>query len=215
MKIIPAILENCAEDFEKTLLKVVSFADRVQVDFDDGSFGGHVTVAASAVKEIVKKYSDKISFEAHLMVQRPLEYLSGLEEAGFKKVILQAEKEGELRNCLEEFSYQGFLTGLGIAPESDIEILEPYLDLIDSVLILTIEPGNQGQEFVANGLKKIKQLANLGFGGEIEVDGGIDQGNIKLVEDRGGDIAVVGHYIVKSDDPQAKFDQLSKLVKLD
>ena len=211
MKIVPAILENTREAFVETLSKVASFSDHIQIDFDDGTFGGNKTAKLEEIVEEIRKFSENIHFEAHLMVQRPLEYLVGLEKAGVHKVIIQAEKDGELRAVLEEYAYQGFLVGLGIAPESDVEILEPFFEIIDSVLIMTIEPGHQGNEFLPDNLKKVAQVRALGFAGEIEVDGGIDDTNIKLVKEKEADVAVVGHYLVKSDNPQERFNSLNAI----
>lgn len=208
---MPTILETTQEGFSETLGKIAPFAKQIQIDFDDGTFGGNRTVRLEEIIGEVKKYSEEIRFEAHLMVQRPLEYVVGLEKAGVQKVIIQAEKDGELRAVLEEYSYQGFLVGLGVMPESDVEILEPYLEMIDTVLILTVEPGHQGNAFLPDNLKKIAQVKALGFAGEIEVDGGIDDTNIQLLREKEADIAVVGHYLVKSENPQGNYYNLEKL----
>lgn len=212
MKIVPAILENTKESFTKNLSRVAAFADHIQIDFDDGTFGGNKTVKLEEIVAEIKKFSENIHFEAHLMMQRPLEYLVGLEKAGAHKVIIQAEKDGELRAVLEEYAYQGFLVGLGIAPESDVEILEPFFEIIDSVLIMTIEPGHQGNEFLPDNLKKIAQVRALGFAGEIEVDGGIDDTNIRLVKEKEADVAVVGHSIVKDENPETSYKNLIDLI---
>ena len=101
--------------------------------------------------------------------------------------------------------------GIAVKLDTDLEKVEPFFSKIDVLLIMTIEPGHQGNEFLPDNLKKVAQVRALGFAGEIEVDGGIDDTNIKLVKEKEADVAVVGHYLVKSDNPQERFNSLNAI----
>lgn len=211
LKIVPAILENTQEDFLKSLTKVASFAERVQIDVDDGVFGNNVTVAINKVADQIL-LQGKIFFETHLMVNHPMEQITSIEEAHIRKVILQSEKDGELRDSLDSFSALGCLIGLAVSPQTPIFDIEPFLDILDIVTIMTVEPGHQGNPFLPDNLTKVQTLRDLGFVNEIEIDGGIDDKNIELVAESGANTAVVGHYLIRAENPQERYEGLVQLV---
>ena len=102
--------------------------------------------------------------------------------------------------------------GLAIGPETPALDTEPFWDEIDLINIMAIHPGKQGQPFLPENLDKVKQLKESGFLGDIEVDGGVEESNIKLVARSGADVAVVGHAIVKAENPESSYTQLIKLI---
>lgn len=212
MKIVPSIEEQTAESFKVILEKVVPFAPQIQLDFNDGSFLDFKTVNLQDVADLIRSYTDRVFFEAHLMVVRPQDYLTAVEQSGVRRVILQLEKEGELRDSIETFIKFGCSVGLAVSPESSVLDTEPFWEEVDVVNIMTINPGKQGQAFMPENLTKVKALREAGFLGEIEVDGGIDENNVKLILEAGADVAVVGHAIVKAKDPGANYRQLTALI---
>jgi len=212
MKITPAVLERNVADFEKTLSVLASFSDSIQIDFNDGSFEDIKTINAQEAAPIILPHSKNINFEAHLMVQKPFDYIPKLAEAGVRKFIIQFEIEAYLRDILDQLQAEECLVGIGIGPETTIVDVEPFLELVDFVNILPINPGRQGQPLLPENLEKITQLRDIGFAQEIEVDGGIDLATIEVVKGFNPDTLVVGHYIVKAENPRENYDILvSKL----
>lgn len=194
MQIVPAIDEVSPAEFKSKLAKLTGLAKRVQIDFDDGSFGGIKTV--SPVNLIGLELLPET--EAHLMVQKPLDYIHQLIPLGVRKIILQFEIAGPLREYFESLFSEDILLGLSVAPETPIAGVEPMLEFVDCINILTVHPGRQGQEFLPDNLSKITDLRNINFLGEIEVDGGINDVTLPQIIPFNPDTLIVGSYIWKS-----------------
>ncbi len=212
MKIVPAIDEPTVEEFEKSFDKVKNFAESIQIDFDDGSFENYKTIIPADMEKYVSSSKDKIFFEAHLMVQRPYDYVPKLIESGVKKIIVQYEIHDNPRDVLEQLLMDNILAGVAIGPETAVRDIEPLFDLVDTIIIMTIHPGKQGQVFLPEVLGKVKYLRENNVQQEIEIDGGVDDKTIRLVKEAGADTAVVGHHIVKADDSREQYEQLIKLI---
>lgn len=213
MEIVPAILETTPAGFKATLEKVVRFAKRIQVDFNDGSFEETVTVKPEEIAIFVLPYTDLVEFEAHLMVQNPMQYVPKLKEMGFRRVIVQFEIASDLRHVLEELEADDFLVGLAVAPETPITDVEPFADLVDTITVMDIEPGKQGQKFMPAELQKIRELKDGNFPGEIQADGAVSEENLHEIVEAGADTAVVGSAIVKAVDPESAFLNLTRLLQ--
>ncbi len=213
MDIVPALLESDREGFKTKLEKLVGFASRIQVDFNDGSFSGFTSVEPGVIEDLIKINAESIFFEAHLMVQKPSDYFPKLLEAGFKKIIVQYEIETDIREILEDLKSKNVQVGLAIGPATQVEDIEPFGDLLDTVTVMDIEPGKQGQKFMPEELTKIRELKDGGFLGEVQADGAIDIETITSVVEAGVDTAVVGSYIVNSADPKESYETLWKFLK--
>ncbi len=207
MNIVPAIEEKTVEEFAQSLQKVVGFADRVHVDFNDGSFEEFVSIKPEGIGLLPQD----INFEAHLMVARPFDYIPKLKEIGFTKFIIQWETADNIRDVCEQLMEENVLVGVAIAPETPISDIEPVLETLDSVTIMTIVPGKQGQEFLADNLKKIQDLHEGNFFGEIEVDGGVNVESIANILTYKPETLVVGSYIINSPNPAESYENLVNL----
>jgi ribulose-phosphate 3-epimerase len=210
MEIVPSILESTVEGFKVSLGKVVGFAERIQVDFNDGSFADTKTVMPGDIADLVLPFVDRIFFEAHLMVQRPYDYIPKLKEMGFRKIIMQFEIEADLREIFEQLIQEDVLVGLAIGPETPISDAEPFAEYLDTITIMDIAPGKQGQRFLPQELQKIRELRDGNFDGEIQADGAIDSETIGEVAETRPDTLVVGSAIVKASDPEETFKRLSE-----
>lgn len=194
MQLVPAIDETDPVEFASKLARVTGVTKRVQIDFDDGSFGGLKTVSPSDLTSL--KFP--LETEAHLMVQKPLDYIHELIPLGIKKFILQFEIEGPLREYFETLVADDVFLGLSIAPETSVAEIEPMLEFVDCLNVLTVHPGRQGQDFLPENLRKITDLREINFSGEIEVDGGINDKTIIQIIPLNPDTLVVGSFIWKS-----------------
>ena len=134
--------------------------------------------------------------DVHLMVDNPEIYINKLQNKNIEYITIHIEINKDINKLIEKIKSYGYKVGISIKPKTDISTIIPYLDKIDLVLIMSVEPGYGGQEFIPSILEKAKQLKNINQSITIEMDGGIKDTNIKEIK-KYVDIAVVGSYITK------------------
>lgn len=193
--VIPTILATTEEKYLEDLEKVKScpelIGNWVQIDLMDKKFVPNLSVGL----DVVEKYNDLPKKEAHLMVIDPENWVEKLSQLGFKRVLFPIEV-GSTQTTLDLIKKHGMQCGISINPATNIEILFPFIDQVDVILCMGVNPGFQGQEFITSVVDKIRVLIdvkkdkNLSF--EIEVDGGIDTENARMIVDAGADILAVG-----------------------
>ena len=152
------------------------------------------------IDEIIKL--EKIStkpLDIHLMVDNPEIYINKLQNKNIEYITIHIEINKDINNIINKIKTFGYKVGISIKPNTDISSLFPYLNKIDLVLIMSVEPGFGGQEFIPETLEKAKQLRNINKSITIEMDGGIKDTNINQLKNV-IDIAVVGSYITKKED---------------
>lgn len=205
-KIIPAIIAKSQKEFEENINKVKDFVDIIQLDFMDAKF-----VANSSIDFDFKIPSSDCKFEAHLMIQDPLSWV----EKHYKKVdtiLAHFESCKDPKKVIDFVKKKGKRIGFVLNPETPIESIEKFLDDIDQVLIMTVNPGFYGSPFLPGMLDKIKKLRKKCPNLDIEVDGGITDKTIGLVNDAGANLFVSGSYIIKADDIKNAVDSLKKII---
>ena len=203
VKIAPSILsadfgqlKQELEDIEK------SGADLVHVDVMDGHFVPNLTIGPPVVKAI-RRYST-LPFDVHLMMSHPFDFIEAFAMAGADALTIHIETEN-VSETLEKIKSHKKQAGLSLRPKTPIESLEPYLPLLDLVLVMTVEPGFGGQKFMDNQVEKIAWLHNqraeksLSF--KIAVDGGVSPENAPKLWAAGADILIAGTSVFK-DGPQ-------------
>lgn len=173
--IVPTILAKDANEFKETLEKVWGLVKRVQFDVIDGKFAPTETVAPEVLKDI----DTIVEFDAHLMVEKPEEWINRCVESGITGVYGQVEKMGDIPKFVGDAQAAGMRVGLAYDLETSIEGLENYVDNIDGVLLMSVKAGASGQEFDESVLDKIKQVRSLSKTVKIIVDGGLNVENIK------------------------------------
>ncbi len=197
MKISVSILNT--KDKEKTI-KTLNNTDisYFHIDVMDGKFVSQISLPAKETIEISKISNKKL--DIHLMHSSPLSYIEQIKDLkNIENITIHLEIDENIQNTLNKIKEYGFKRGISIKPNTDINKLIPYLNDIDLILIMTVEPGLGGQPFLENSPTRIKEIKNLIKDKNIllEVDGGINDKTIKLLKDV--DIAVVGSYITTSD----------------
>lgn len=196
--IIPAILATTGEEYKKKLEKIESSPELaegwVQVDLIDGKFTDNISVGA----DVLAKYPTRLNLEAHLMVLNPEPWIRELIKIGVKRVVFPVEGAG-IEEKIKHLKNHQVQAGLSVNPETEVEKVLPFLDTIDVVLLLSVHPGFSGQEFKPEVLGKIKQLAGLRGTRQfqIEVDGGLNEGNVQEVVLAGADNLVLGKHLLE------------------
>lgn len=178
----------------------------LHLDVMDGNFVPNKEFSKEEIIEFSQISEKKL--DIHLMVNDPIEYIEIIKNIpNIEYVTIHFEIEKDIKNILSKIKSYGIKTGLSIKPNTDINKLLPFIEDIDLVLLMTVEPGEGGQKFISSSSKRLEELSKiLNNNIKIEVDGGINDETINCV--KGADIAVVGSYITTSDNPIEKINNL-------
>jgi ribulose-phosphate 3-epimerase len=202
-KISPSIL---SADFSRLTEEVKAMekagADSIHVDVMDGHFVPNITVGPLIVETVHRITS--LPLDVHLMIQNPDDFLESFIEAGANILTIHVEAVVHLHRTLTEIKKKGALAGISLNPATPLCAIEPALEYADLALVMTVNPGFGGQEFIPSILPKIEQLRRLidekGWKLELEVDGGIKIENIGQVAKAGADVFVSGSGLFKTAD---------------
>jgi ribulose-phosphate 3-epimerase len=181
-------------------------ADMIHVDVMDGHFVPNLTIGPPVIKALRKQCS--LKFDVHLMISPVHKYIESYAEAGADIITIHPEATDDLEASILKIKQLNKKVGVSLNPESKIDLILDFLDKIDLVLIMSVNPGFGGQKFMPEVLEKIKKLKkiqderNLNF--DIEIDGGINFENYKKAIDAGANILVSGTTIFKSNDGDIK-----------
>ena len=148
-------------------------ADRIQVDVMDGHFVPNLTFGPDTVAA-VKRSAPGLPIEAHLMVERPEQFVAAFARAGADYILVQVESTYSLYRTIQSISEAGCKPGLVLNPATPVDSLSEVWRFVSMVNVMTVEPGFGGQHFIPSSPDKIRRVRELGPGLEIEVDGGID-----------------------------------------
>ena len=170
-------------------------ADYIHIDAMDGIFVPNTQMKLEEIIELEK--NSNIPLDVHLMVENPIEYINQLSNKNIKYITIHIEIDKNIDELIDKIKSLNYKVGLSIKPDTNVLELLPYLDKIDLVLIMSVEPGFGGQKFIPNSLDKAKKIRELNKDITIEIDGGINDTNINEVK-KYVDIAVVGSYITNS-----------------
>ncbi len=185
-------------------------ADYMHLDVMDGHFVPNITFGAPVIK-YVRPFTDKV-FDVHLMISDPLRYIDDFCDAGADIITFHIESDSDPVSTIEKIKSRGVKAGLVLKPNTPAHAVYEYLEMLDMVLVMTVEPGFGGQSFMADMLPKIRELKNeitaRGLDVLIEADGGIGENNISLCAEAGVDVAVAGTAVFKADDPAVAIAKL-------
>jgi len=193
--IVPSIL---SADFTRLSEQVreaeAAGAQRIQIDVMDGHFVPNITMGPMVVEAV--RRCTTLPLEAHLMITNPEQYIETFAKAGADVLIVHQEVSPHLHRIVQLIKKQGKQAAIALTPSTPLVLLDDILSLLDMVLIMTVNPGFGGQDFIAEMLPKIAKLratiTQRGLSCDIEVDGGIHEATIPLVVKAGANLLVAG-----------------------
>ena len=201
--ISPSILGGSFSNMEKTILEInESKAEYIHFDVMDGDFVPNLTFGPQFISNL-RSYSNKI-FDVHLMINRVEKFIDDYIEAGSNIISFHIEIEDDIRSLISKIKKNNIKCGIAIKPKTPWDNIEPYLDDIDQVIVMTVEPGFGGQVFMNDQINKIKKISeyikskNLNV--KIEIDGGINYETGKTCIEVGANILVAGSFLFKQED---------------
>lgn len=184
--------------------------DYIHIDVMDGSFVPNKQFTTEEINNL--EIISKKKFDVHLMVDNPREYIENLDISSIEYIIVHSEIAKDINELLDLIKSYNIKCGLSIKPNTDISILTPYLNKLDLILVMSVEPGFSGQEFISNSLDKVSKLKQIIKNNNLDIvmaiDGGINGSNASLVKKSGIDMVVSGSYVTNSLDYQDKINDL-------
>ena len=207
IQISPSILSADFSQLGNEIKRLIDAgADMVHVDVMDGHFVPNLTIGPPVIKALKKNSS--IPFDVHLMISPVHKYIEAFANAGADIITIHPEATEDLQNSINKIKELKKKVGISLNPETKIDVVKKFLNQIDLILVMSVNPGFGGQKFMPEVLKKIKDLVDIqkkeGINFDIEIDGGINFENSKLAIEAGANILVSGTTIFKSNDGNIK-----------
>ena len=205
VQLLPSIL---SADFAR-LADEVAAAERgggtvIHVDIMDGHFVPNITIGPPVVKSLRK--ATKLPLDCHLMIENPDEYISAFAEAGANWVSVHYEACRHLHRTLQLIAHHGMQPAVVLNPATRVELIRDILPMVHHVLIMSVNPGFGGQEFIPFSLDKIRTLVQLrqemALAFKIEVDGGVAHDTVAQVVQAGAELLVAGNAVFGAGDPE-------------
>jgi len=198
VKISASILKADFTQMRKVVKKLeMAKSDYIHLDVMDGCFVDAITFGPKMAHDIKRR--TKLPLDVHLMIVNPQKHIDSFVDAGAANITIHQEAADDLKKCLGIIKKNGIKSSVSIKPETEVSVIKDVLDIVDMILVMTVEPGKGGQLLIDKTLDKVRELKKIkdenGYKYAIEVDGGINLKNKDLVIEAGADVLVVGSAI--------------------
>lgn len=169
----------------------------LHIDVMDGKFVPSISFGMPVIKSI-RKVSD-IVFDVHLMIEEPIRYIKEFAQSGADIITIHLEACENVQATIDKIHEMGLKAGLSIKPKTPVESLLPYLDKVEMILMMSVEPGFGGQKYIEDSTERIRKVRKMlderNLSADLEVDGGINVDNVSVVLDAGVNVVVAGSAI--------------------
>lgn len=214
IKIFPSILNSDLGDLRSVIRALDScHADGVHLDVMDGNFVPNITFGPGTIAAI--RGASSLHFEAHLMISNPEKYVAQFAQAGADSIIVHYEASQRLHELASTVKSLGKGFGIALNPQTEVDAIKPYLSSIDTLLIMSVNPGFGGQKFMPGSIDKIREarimLSNAGSSAKIGIDGGIGKDTCTDAIKAGTDVLVIGSAIFGGGSVCVNFEDMRKL----
>ena len=190
-----------------------SSCDWIHLDVMDGVFVPNISFGFPVLKPVAKVARKPL--DAHLMIVEPEKFIKRFANLGVDYLSVHYETCPKLRETIAMIRENGMKPGVVVNPDTEVKVLKPFLKDVDYVLIMSVYPGFGGQSFIPHSVDKVKELKALreeeGADFLIEIDGGINLGNVTMLREAGVDIFVAGNTVFSAEDPKACISRMAEL----
>ena len=208
----PSILSADFANLEADIKKVEPFVPWLHIDVMDGHFVPNISIGVPVVKSIRK--ITNLFLDTHLMIENPIKYVDAFKDAGSDLITFHYEATlDKTQEVIDKIKSLGLKVGLSIKPKTNPEEIKEYINQVDLVLIMTVEPGFGGQKFMEDCAKKIKAIKSFSNNENliIQVDGGINAETAPMAISAGATVLVIGNYLFSAEDMAERVKEIKAL----
>lgn len=199
IKLAPSILSADCLNLSSEIKKVEKFSSMIHIDIMDGHFVPNLSFGPAVVESLRKETS--LTLDVHLMVENPLKFISSFAGSGADIISFHLESNDNPIDVIDFIKSKGMKCCAALKPSTDALIVKPYIDDLDMVLQMTVEPGFGGQAFIQSSIDNVKKIREMNRSVDLQVDGGITPYNVGSLFEAGANVIVSGSAVFKNPDP--------------
>lgn len=203
----PSILSADFANLQRDIKRVEPYVSWLHIDVMDGHFVPNISIGVPVVKSIRK--ITNLFLDTHLMIENPIKYVDAFSDAGSDLITFHYEAtKDKTIETIEKIKSRNVKAGISIKPKTSVDEIKDYINLVDLVLVMTVEPGFGGQKFMDDCANKIKEIRKINSDVIIQVDGGINDKTAKICTDLGANSLVAGNYIYSAENIEQAINKL-------